>query len=277
MRGVELHRCPGSPLVVSVPHTGTWVPAAVAARLAVPVAVVQQRVDAFAWDVACTAIPHATVVRAVCARAVVDPNRSGTVTAVDLHSDPDADGERLVRLYGRQGESLWRARPGVPAVSAQELARRVRLYHEPYHRALEAALAQAPRPCLLVDVHSMDESAFDLVIGDHRGRSAGVQFCEHVVRRFFAERGYRVGYAGPRSVDRRGRPLSPVAVRHSGGFIASRYGDPAGGCLAVQLEVSRATAERRLAAVRADFGAFFAFASSWLRQQAAAAAGAAAP
>jgi N-formylglutamate deformylase len=259
MRGIELHTVPGSPVLVSVPHSGTCVPAAVAARLAVPVEVVQARVDVYAWELARTALPGATVLRALYARAVVDLNRSGMVTGVDLSRAPELDDDRLVRLFGRQGEPLWRAPLGAAWLRRDELLRRVRLYHEPYHRALRAALQRAPRPCILVDVHSMDESAFDLVIGDHRGSSAGVEFCGHVVQGFFADRGYRVGYAGPRPVDRHGRPLSSVAVLHSGGFIDSRYGDPGRGCRAIQLEVSRPLAARRLEAMQEDFKAFFTF------------------
>jgi N-formylglutamate amidohydrolase len=266
----QIHAVPNSPVIVSVPHTGTDVPAAVERQLAVPLQQVQQRVDTFAWELARTAMPQATVLRALLGRAVVDLNRSGTVSALDLSHDPADDAQRLVQLFGQHGKLLWKAGLGGAALSCSELEERVVLYHEPYHAALRQLLQQAPRPTLLVDMHSMEETAFDLVIGDFRGRSAGVELCESVIRPFFIDRGYRVGYAGPRGVDRRGRALSNVAIRHSGGFITSRFGDPAAGCYAVQIETSRATARRRLATMEADFAAFFAHMQRVLCQRAAA-------
>ncbi|MEW6752151.1 MAG: N-formylglutamate amidohydrolase [Candidatus Latescibacterota bacterium] len=249
----------GSPLVVSVPHTGTLVPEEVAAQLAVPVSRVQQRVDEWAWELARTAEPWATVVRARLSRAVVDLNRSGTVSDLDLRCDLASDGDRLVRLYDEAGRLRWRAPAGEPPISREELERRLRLYHEPFHRALQGCLETAPRPCLLVDVHSMSAPGFDLVLGDFRGRSAGCRLCERRLVPFFAARGYRVGYAGPQRTDGGGRPAPPAAVRYSGGFTTARYGHPEAGQHAVQLEVSRATCRADLAQVEGDFRDFWGF------------------
>lgn len=267
MKGFQITGQPGSPVIVSVPHTGTRVPPEIVRQLAVPVSMVRKRIDAFAWDLAETAAPVARIIRALYARAVVDLNRSGTLTDVDLSHAPERDHERLVRLFGSGGELLWRARLGEEPLGHQELRRRIAHYHDPYHEALQKLLKTAPRPCALVDMHSMDETAFDLVVGDFRGRSAGVELCEGMICPFFAERGYRAGYAGPRQLDRRGRPLSEVAIRHSGGFITSRYGDPEAGCHAVQIEASRATAKARLQEMRRDFGAFFVALRDWLLTQ----------
>lgn len=252
-----------SPLIVSVPHTGTRIPPEIRRQLAVPVAVVQRRVDSFAWELARTALPQATVIRAMVARAVVDLNRSGGVSELDLTCDPQGESERLVRLYDDQGHLLWQAPPGRPPLSREELEARVRKYHEPYHAALQDLLERAGRPCVLVDLHSMADLGLDLVIGDFRGQSTGAEVCEWKLKPFFAERGYRVGYAGPRHLDRQGRPVPAAAIQHSGGFITSRYGDPARGQYAFQLEVNRRTCARRWEEVKADFAAFFA----WVRRE----------
>ena len=269
MRIYEIVGVPRAPLIISVPHNGTRVPTAVARQLALPLERVQQRVDAFAWELARTAMPYGTVLRALLARVVVDLNRSGTVTDLDLSHDADQDNQRLVQLFARNGELLWKTGLDGSPLSRAELEQRVKLYHEPYHAALQQLLDAAPRPSLLVDMHSMEEGAFDLVIGDFRGRSAGVELCENVIRPFFTDRGYRVGYAGPRSVDRRGRRLSAVAIQHSGGFITSRFGKPAAHQYAVQIETSRAAAQSRLEAMEGDFAAFFVHMRQVLHQRAA--------
>lgn len=48
-----------SPVVVSVPHNGTWVPGEIREKLAVPVEGVRRKVDEFAWELARVAGGHA--------------------------------------------------------------------------------------------------------------------------------------------------------------------------------------------------------------------------
>ena len=78
----EITGDPDSPLVVSVPHTGTRIPPQVRRRLAVPVETAHRRVDAHVWELARLAESHATVIRAAVSRAVVDLNRSGAISWV---------------------------------------------------------------------------------------------------------------------------------------------------------------------------------------------------
>jgi len=251
-----------SPVVVSVPHNGTWVPGEIREKLAVPVEEVAGKVDEFAWELARVAEPHATVIRANMARAVIDLNRSGTVAELDLTYEPEKERERLVRLYDDGGRLLWKAPVGRPPLAREEIEARIRRYHEPYHQALRACLERAGEPNVLVDMHSMSDETFDLVIGDFRGRSAGTDICEGRVRRFFAARGYRAGYAGPRNVDRQGRPVPAAAIRYSGGFITSRYGDPLRGRYALQIEVNRETCRRDFGRMEETFREFWTHLSS---------------
>lgn len=245
--------------MVSVPHHGEWIPPAVVEQLGVSVERARPEIDEFSLDLARAAEPWGTVVAARVARLVIDVNRSGSVSAIDLEDDRRHERDRLVRLYTRDGLPLWRRRVGEPYLSRRELEDRIRRYHEPYHRALAEALSAAPTPRVLVDVHSVSWPAFDAVLGDFRGRSAGAALCEGRLVPFLEARGLKVGYGGPRAADRTGRPVPYDAVRYSGGFITARYGDPAAGQYTFQVELSRQTCHRRFDEVRQAFGEFFQF------------------
>jgi len=257
--GPDIRGRAGTGLVVSVPHHGEWVPPAVVEQLGICVERALPDKDEFSLDLAHTAEPWGTVVVNPLSRLVIDVNRSGAVSAIDLEEDRAHERDCLVRRYTADGLPLWRRRVGEPYLSRRELEDRIRLYHEPYHRALGEALEAAPAPRVLVDVHSVSWPAFDVVLGDFRGRSAGAALCEGRLAPFLEERGFKVGYAGPREVDRTGRPAPYDAVRYSGGFITARYGDPAARQYAVQVEVSRQTCHHRFDEVRQAFGEFFRF------------------
>ena len=244
-----------SSLVVSVPHHGEVIPQAVEEQLALPVAKAMEGVDEFSYELACLAAPWARIVKTNIARLVIDVNRSGTVSELDLTSGSQHERERLVRLHTSDGRPLWRSRLGEAPLTREELEKRICEYHQPYHDALEQAMDGSPR--VLVDMHSVTWPSFDVVLGDFRGRSAGSGVCENGLKPFLEARGLTVGYAGPRDVDRFGRPVPHDAVRYSGGYITARYGDPAAGRHAFQVEVSRETCRRRLGQVREVFGEFF--------------------
>jgi N-formylglutamate deformylase len=236
------------------------VPVAVRRQLAPSAAAAIGRRDLYAAELAATADSRARVLVAHWARLVVDLNRSGAVTDVDLTAIPEHEDERLVRVYDDHGQALWRSALGRPPLTRAELETRVQRYYLPYHRALAAALLEAGRPCLLVDLHTMEEPVLDLVIGDCRGHSAGVDLCEGRLVPFFLAAGLRVAYAGPRATDRQGRPVPAAAVRQSGGFITGRYGDPTRGVYAVQFEFSRRSCRQDLAPLQQILTAFWAFA-----------------
>jgi len=249
----------GTGLVVSVPHHGELVPGPVAAQLGLSLERARPGLDEYSLDLARATEPWGAVVVNQVSRLVIDVNRSGSVSAIDLEDDRAHERDRLVRLYASDGLPLWRRRVGQPYMTRAELEKRIRLYHEPYHRALAAALAEAPAPRLLVDVHSVSWPAFDVVRGAFRGRSEGAALCEGRLAPFLRDRGLKVGYAGPRDVDGAGRPVAYDAVRYSGGFITARYGNPGAGQFAVQMEVSRQACAHRFEQVRAALGAFFQF------------------
>jgi len=258
---LEITGLESGPLVVSVPHNGEMVPRAVEEQLALPVDEAREGADEFSYELACLAAPWAKIVKTNIARLVIDVNRSGTVSELDLSSDAQHERDRLVRLYTRDGRPLWGAPAGVLEVA--ELEERIRDYHDPYHRALAEAMNGTPR--VLVDMHSVSWPSFDVIIGDFRGRSAGAGVCENRLKPFLEERGMKVAYAGPRDIDRFGRPVPHDAVRYSGGFITARYGDPAAGRYAFQVEVSRETCRRQLVKVRGAFAEFFEYLAEGMR------------
>ena len=255
-RGVrEITGPASSPLGVSVPHHGAVVPQSVGEQLALPVDGAAEGVDEFSYELACLAAPWAKIIKTNIARLVIDVNRSGTVSELDLTGGRQHERERLVRLYRSDGRPLWKPRLGEAPLARAELEKRIREYHQPYHDALAEAVSA--RPCVLVDMHSVTWPSFDVVLGDFRGRSAGPAVCENHLKPFLEERGVTVGYAGPRDLDRSGRPVPHDAVRYSGGYITARYGNPAAGRYAFQVEVSRETCRRRLAQVREAFAELF--------------------
>ena len=255
MRLFEISGNRESSVIVSVPHNGRCLPERIRAQLALAVEKTRPRVDTYADELAFAMEEHATIIKADIARVVIDLNRSGTISELDLTAEPEHERDRLVRLYDDHGRARWKAPVGDPYITREELEYRIREYYDPYHAALQECLEKAKKPRVLVDMHSMSDPAFEIVIGDFRGQSAGVEICEHRFKPFFVERGYRVGYAGPENVDRRGRTVARAAIRYSGGFITSRYGDPASGQYAFQIEVNRDACRRNFERMREDFGA----------------------
>jgi len=139
------------PVLVSIPHTGTLLPAAVSRDLASE----EMRAGAMAdWhlDVLYGFLPELgiDVIHAVYHRFVIDLNRPPTATPLY----PGRFETTLVPLETFQGDPVY-ARP--PA--AEEIARRVALYHAPYHQALRRRLDEKIAKfghCYLIDAHSVE-------------------------------------------------------------------------------------------------------------------------
>ncbi|MFH1569570.1 MAG: N-formylglutamate amidohydrolase, partial [Gemmatimonadota bacterium] len=85
---VEVSGTPATGLVISVPHSGEEVPPEIEARLACSPRQVRPETDEFSLDLARAGEPWGTLVRARAARLVIDVNRSGTVSPIDLSDDP---------------------------------------------------------------------------------------------------------------------------------------------------------------------------------------------
>ena len=220
---------PGAgPLLISAPHAGTYLPEELAARLTPPG---RALVDTD-WDVdrlyPFAAELGAGVLRARWSRYVVDVNRDPS--GVTLYR-----GARTTALCPTEtfeGEPLYRPgeEPGL-----DEIAVRRALCFDPYHDALQEELRRIKAAhgfALLLDAHSIrsplpllfEGELPDLNIGTNGGRSCDRDLGDAVAA---------VAAASPYS--------HVVDGRFKGGYITRRYGNPAHGVHAIQLELNQRT------------------------------------
>jgi N-formylglutamate amidohydrolase len=120
-------------------------------------------------------------------------------------------------------------------LSFAEAERRIQNVYHPFHRKLEDTLHTLLHSfgyAVLLDTHSMPSQAtrlsskgrrIDFVLGDRYGRSCDARLSDWLERDLTA-RGWQVA---------RNKP-------YAGGFITDRYGRPADGMHAVQIEINRA-------------------------------------
>ena len=141
----------GAPLLLSMPHTGSDIPAELLAGFVSPWLAVKdtdwhvEKLYAFAERL------DATLVRTLISRSVIDPNRDPS--GVSLY--PGQTTTELCPTTTFDGEPLYRA--GAAPTAAQIEARRG-AYFDPYHRAIDLELTrlrgQHPK-VVLYDCHSI--------------------------------------------------------------------------------------------------------------------------
>lgn len=252
------------PLVLGQPHGGTWLPPEVSATLN---AAGRALADTD-WHIGRLyegLLPAATVVRATFHRYVIDANRPPD--GASLYPGQNTTG--LVPITDFDGRPIWERQP-----DAAEVERRREAFHAPYHAALAEELDRVRAVhgfAVLWDCHSIrSEIPFlfpgtlpDLNIGTNGGAT-----CDPEVEALVAERcgvpsmtkvrarpeGGRVSRpywgagrarTGPQA-DRAGEdaPATPpfTAVlngRFKGGWTTRRYGRPAEGLHAIQMEIAQ--------------------------------------
>jgi N-formylglutamate deformylase len=141
----------GAPLIVSLPHSGTDIPADIQARLVTPW---HGRKDTDWWvhqlyDMAVQS--DATTIRTMISRTVIDVNRDPS--GASLY--PGQNTTALCPLTTFDGEALYRAGCEPDAV---EIASRRERFFEPYHGALDSEiqrLRSRHRSLVLYDAHSI--------------------------------------------------------------------------------------------------------------------------
>lgn len=215
-----------SPLLINVPHAGTYLPEGIAARLSEAGAGLPDTdwfVDelyAFATDLG------AGLMAATHSRYVVDLNRPPDDAA--LYAGRTTG---LVPMETFAGDPLYTPE-GAPG--GDEVAGRREAYWQPYHDALDAELRRIRKRfghAVLLDAHSIlgevpdlfDGRLPDLNLGSHGGRSA-VPALVHLSMRHF---------------ESAGALTSVLDGRFKGGYNTRHYGRPADGCHALQLEMAQ--------------------------------------
>jgi len=218
-----------SPLLVSVPHAGTYIPAELRARLTESAHALPDtdwhvdRLYDFLDELG------ASVLVATHSRYVIDLNRPPDNASLY----PGQDTTDLVPVDTVARAALYL--PGETPVEREVDARRER-YWQPYHAQLERELARIRAEhgyALLWDAHSIPSEVPrffagrlpDLNVGTNSGLSCGPAV-EAVV---FAAADRAAGYT------------AVVNGRFKGGYITRHYGRPAERIHAIQLELSQRT------------------------------------
>jgi N-formylglutamate deformylase len=217
-------RAGSTPLLVSMPHTGTFIPESIKKRLTEKAKTVPdtdwhlERLYAFLDELG------ASVLVATHSRYVVDLNRPPD--NVNLYPGQDTTGVVPVDTFHK--ERLYLSPP-----AAEEIQSRIKTFWQPYHHKLAAGLAAIKARhgyALLWEAHSI----FSVLPRFFHGRlpelnlgTADGSSCAP-----------GVGEALLKSVEGYSAVLNG---RFKGGYITRRYGSPAAGVHAVQLELSEAT------------------------------------
>ncbi|HEX6612625.1 MAG TPA: N-formylglutamate deformylase [Rhodanobacteraceae bacterium] len=233
MEHFTLHRG-HAPLLVSLPHDGTAVPDAIAARMT-PQAL---RVPDTDWHVgllyAFAKELGASVIAPRWSRYVVDLNRPPDGHALY----PGRSETGLVPFNTFAGEAMYQ--PGTEP-GAEEIVARVETYWRPYHTALQQELQRlrdAHGRAVLWDGHSIRSCVpmfFDGRLPDFNLGTANGASCSPVLQARLAE--ILREFASPAS----STYSHVVNGRFKGGHITRHYGRPGDGLEAVQLELAQCT------------------------------------
>lgn len=214
------------PVILGLPHTGTYVPAEIRAKLNA-----RGRVLADTdWNIHKLydgLLPGVTTVRAMFHRYVVDANRDPSGQSLY----PGQNTTALVPLTDFEGEPIWGQAP-----SGGEVEYRREQYHAPYHAALTAQMARVAARhgvAVLHDCHSIrsrlpylfDGVLPDFNIGTHDGASCAPVLAAAVEAVCRDAHGYGVMVNG----------------RFKGGWTTRHYGRPTEGWHAIQMELAQST------------------------------------
>lgn len=225
MTPVEVIRGDG-PVVLGMPHTGTYVPRDVRAKL-------NDTGKALAdtdWNIHKLydgLLADATVVRATFHRYVIDANRDPSGRS--LYPGQNTTG--LVPLTDFDGQEIWHVPP-----SGGEVEHRRETWHAPYHAALQAELERvraAHGVAVLYDCHSIrshipflfEGTLPDFNIGTNGGTTCAPVIAQAVEQVCQAAQGYSCVTNG----------------RFKGGWTTRHYGRPEEGLHAIQMELAQST------------------------------------
>ena len=214
-----------SPVILGLPHTGTWLPDDILARL-------NERGRTLAdtdWHIHqlyAGLLPGATTVRATFHRYVIDANRGPE----DESLYPGQNTTGLVPVTDFDGNPIWTEEP-----SPEDVAGRLARFHAPYHAALSAEIERVRAKhgvAILYDCHSIRSVIpflFDGVLPDFNIGTANGTSCAPAIEAAAQE----VAAATGRSW--------VVNGRFRGGWTTRHYGRPQDGVHAIQMELAQST------------------------------------
>lgn len=214
------------PVVLGMPHVGTFVPDEVRADLNAR----GRELTDTDWHIEKLydgLLPGATVVRATFHRYVIDANRPPS--GESLYPGQNTTG--LVPLTDFDGLPLWQTEP-----DAAEIARRREAFHAPYHRALRSELERVHARhgvAILYDCHSIRSHIpflFDGKLPDLNIGTAGGTTCAPAIEA-----------AVDAAAKAAGGYTSVLNGRFTGGWTTRHYGRPAEGYHAIQMELAQDT------------------------------------
>lgn len=225
MTPVEIHEGT-SPVILGLPHTGTYVPNEIHVRLN---ARGQELADTD-WHIHTLydgLLADATTVRATFHRYVIDANRGPD----DASLYPGQNTTGLVPLTDFDGRPLWEQEPDDAEIEARRVA-----WHQPYHEALAAEVDRVRQKhgvAILYDCHSIrSEIPFlfegvlpDFNIGTNDGKTCAPEIEAATAAVCMAAPGY----------------TAVVNGRFKGGWTTRHYGHPEEGVHAIQMELAQKT------------------------------------
>lgn len=215
-----------SPIVLGLPHTGTFVPDAILADLNPR----GRGLDDTDWHIHTLydgVLAEASTVRATFHRYVIDANRDPS--GISLYPGQNTTG--LVPLTDFDGHDIWTSPPDESAVKARQEA-----FHTPYHMALQAELERVRDlhgVAILYDCHSIrsgipylfDGTLPDFNIGTNIGTTCAPEIEATTQTVCTAAQGY----------------TSITNGRFKGGWTTRHYGRPHEGLHAIQMELAQST------------------------------------
>jgi formiminoglutamase len=210
-----------SPIILAMPHGGTFVPKTIAAQL-------NDRGRALSdtdWhirDLYRDLLPSASTVEANFHRYVIDANRGPD----DASLYPGQNTTGLCPLTDFDGHDIWDHPP-----DAAEIAARTAQFHAPYHAALRDQISRVQAQfgvAILFDCHSIRSNIpylFDgelpvFNIGTNSGDSCANAVTDAVMRPCLGQNTVLNG-------------------RFKGGWTTRHYGQPAQGVHAIQMEIAQ--------------------------------------
>ncbi|MEM9278197.1 MAG: N-formylglutamate deformylase [Pseudomonadota bacterium] len=215
-----------SPVVLGLPHTGTFVPEAIFERLT-PLGRTLGDTDWHIHKLYDGLLNNVTTVRATFHRYVIDANRDPS--GESLYPGQNTTG--MVPVINFDGEPLWVAQPDEAEIEQRRLA-----FHSVYHAALEQELRRVHAKhgvVILYDCHSIrsnipflfEGTLPDFNIGTNNGKTCAPEI-ETAVEKICEAAG---GFS------------SVTNGRFTGGWTTRHYGNPSKSFHAIQMELAQST------------------------------------